>query len=145
MSLEKATPTDSDTGVGVFQTPDESQLSHGPDNKSDEEVQLQADGPPDGGTGAWLAVLGAWCCSFNSFGWMNSKLRRPVSKLTWNIYQAPTSSWYSGPNSFGRRGRLSKLLRIWSSQGLRQQHYFMDPVARNLFPLFPRACRRFLV
>jgi len=74
MSLEKAAPTDSDTGEGVFQTPD---------NKSDNEVQLQADdGPPDGGTGAWLAVLGAWCCSFTSFGWMNSKLRRPVPKLT---------------------------------------------------------------
>lgn len=86
MSLEKAAPTDSDTGEGVFQTPDESQLSHGPDNKSDKEVQLPADGPPDGGTGAWLAVLGAWCCSFNSFGWMNSKLRRPVPKLTCNIY-----------------------------------------------------------
>ncbi|KAK3303800.1 major facilitator superfamily domain-containing protein [Chaetomium strumarium] len=73
MSFEKAAPTDTDTGEGVFQSPDESQLSQGPDNKSDNEVQLQADsGPPDGGTGAWLAVLGAWCCSFNSFGWMNS-------------------------------------------------------------------------
>ncbi|KAK3374838.1 major facilitator superfamily domain-containing protein [Podospora didyma] len=72
MSSEKAAPTDSDTGEGVFQTPDESQLSQGTDNKSDNEVQLQADGPPDGGTGAWLALLGAWCCSFNSFGWMNS-------------------------------------------------------------------------
>ncbi|KAK3292989.1 major facilitator superfamily domain-containing protein [Chaetomium fimeti] len=73
MSLEKAAPTDSDTREGVFQTSDESQLFHGPDNNSENEVQqLQADGPPDGGTGAWLAVLGAWCCSFTSFGWMNS-------------------------------------------------------------------------
>lgn len=87
MSLEKAAPTDSDTGEteGVFATPDESQLSHGPDNKSDNEVQLQDDGPPDGGTGAWLALLGAWCCSFTSFGWMNSKLRRPVPKLTFLV------------------------------------------------------------
>lgn len=73
MSLEKAAPN-SNTGEGVFQTPDEPQLSHDSDNKSDNLVQLQADGPPDGGTGAWLAVLGAWCCSFSSFGWMNSKL-----------------------------------------------------------------------
>ncbi|KAK3316851.1 major facilitator superfamily domain-containing protein [Apodospora peruviana] len=73
MSLENAAPTtDSDTEKEVFQTADESQLSRVPD-KSDNEVQLQADdSPPDGGTGAWLAVLGAWCCSFNSFGWMNS-------------------------------------------------------------------------
>ncbi|KAI8712741.1 MFS domain-containing protein [Fusarium sp. LHS14.1] len=30
------------------------------------------DGPPDGGTAAWLVVLGAWCCSFSSPGWINS-------------------------------------------------------------------------
>lgn len=28
---------------------------------------------PDGGTAAWLVVLGAWCVSFCSFGWLNSK------------------------------------------------------------------------
>jgi hypothetical protein len=27
---------------------------------------------PDGGRDAWLMVLGAWCCSFVSFGWLNS-------------------------------------------------------------------------
>lgn len=30
--------------------------------------------PPDGGFAAWCVVLGAWCTSFCSFGWMNSKL-----------------------------------------------------------------------
>ncbi|KAK8851122.1 major facilitator superfamily domain-containing protein [Apiospora arundinis] len=28
--------------------------------------------PPDGGTAAWLVLLGAWCCSFSSPGWINS-------------------------------------------------------------------------
>ncbi|KAF5707005.1 hypothetical protein LB506_009981 [Fusarium annulatum] len=28
--------------------------------------------PPDGGLAAWLVVLGAWCTSFCSFGWINS-------------------------------------------------------------------------
>lgn len=28
--------------------------------------------PPDGGLRAWLVVLGAWCTSFCSFGWINS-------------------------------------------------------------------------
>lgn len=28
---------------------------------------------PDGGAEAWLAVLGAWCVTFCSFGWINSK------------------------------------------------------------------------
>lgn len=26
---------------------------------------------PDGGTAAWLVVLGGWCCLFCSFGWIN--------------------------------------------------------------------------
>ncbi|PVH96861.1 MFS general substrate transporter [Periconia macrospinosa] len=26
--------------------------------------------PPDGGTTAWLAVVGGWCCLFASFGWI---------------------------------------------------------------------------
>ena len=29
-------------------------------------------GAPDGGLVAWLVVLGAWCTSFCSFGWINS-------------------------------------------------------------------------
>jgi hypothetical protein len=27
---------------------------------------------PDGGLAAWLVILGVWCCSFCSYGWMNS-------------------------------------------------------------------------
>jgi hypothetical protein len=27
---------------------------------------------PDGGVAAWLVVLGAWCTSVCSFGWLNS-------------------------------------------------------------------------
>lgn len=28
--------------------------------------------PPNGGLRAWLVVVGAWCTSFCSFGWINS-------------------------------------------------------------------------
>lgn len=28
--------------------------------------------PPDGSVAAWLVVLGAWCCSLSSPGWINS-------------------------------------------------------------------------
>ncbi|KAF1991433.1 MFS general substrate transporter [Aulographum hederae CBS 113979] len=35
-------------------------------------VSQSSDGPPDGGTVAWLVVFGAWCTSFCSFGWLNS-------------------------------------------------------------------------
>jgi hypothetical protein len=43
--------------------------------KTDEEKAPPAqEGPvaPEGGTTAWLVVLGAWCISFCSFGWINS-------------------------------------------------------------------------
>lgn len=32
---------------------------------------------PDGGLAAWSVVLGAWCTSFCSFGWMNSMYASP--------------------------------------------------------------------
>jgi hypothetical protein len=35
-------------------------------------AKVEDAGPPDGGTVAWLVVLGAWCCSFSSPGWINS-------------------------------------------------------------------------
>lgn len=36
---------------------------------------------PDGGAAAWLVVLGAWCTSFCSFGWINSKFYHFVFRL----------------------------------------------------------------
>ncbi|CAM1510757.1 Fc.00g082700.m01.CDS01 [Cosmosporella sp. VM-42] len=45
-----------------------------PDNivKKAPQLKLPGDEPPDGGRVAWLVVLGAWCTSFCSFGWLNS-------------------------------------------------------------------------
>ncbi len=39
-------------------------------------------GPPDGGSAAWLVLLGAWCCSFSSPGWINSTLVRIITVLS---------------------------------------------------------------
>ncbi|KAI9370021.1 major facilitator superfamily domain-containing protein [Aspergillus egyptiacus] len=39
----------------------------------DSENGLTTDRPaPDGGAVAWLVILGCWCTSFSSFGWLNS-------------------------------------------------------------------------
>lgn len=38
-------------------------------------TKIEDDGPPDGGTAAWMVLLGAWCCSFSSPGWINSEFR----------------------------------------------------------------------
>ena len=40
--------------------------------KAPSNTSAWGDDAPDGGSAAWLCVLGAWCTSFCSFGWINS-------------------------------------------------------------------------
>ncbi|KAJ4045800.1 hypothetical protein NW761_007818 [Fusarium oxysporum] len=40
--------------------------------ESSTQPAIPGSGAPDGGLVAWLVVLGAWCTSFCSFGWINS-------------------------------------------------------------------------
>ncbi|RKU44088.1 hypothetical protein DL546_007380, partial [Coniochaeta pulveracea] len=42
------------------------------EDSSDTDVCPPVNDIPDGGTTAWLVVLGAWCVSFCSYGWINS-------------------------------------------------------------------------
>ena len=44
------------------------------DNDTEKAIQPKQPGNdvPDGGIVAWLVVLGAWCASFCTFGWLNS-------------------------------------------------------------------------
>ncbi|KAK8043502.1 major facilitator superfamily transporter [Apiospora rasikravindrae] len=47
----------------------------GPGASSVESSDVEDNGEdetPDGGAKAWLMILGAWCCSFCSYGWVNS-------------------------------------------------------------------------
>jgi hypothetical protein len=37
---------------------------------------------PDGGIDAWLVIIGGWCCSFVSYGWINSKLLSILPRLS---------------------------------------------------------------
>ncbi|KAL4780624.1 major facilitator superfamily domain-containing protein [Aspergillus varians] len=43
-----------------------------PSDKPGDATKVEDAGPPDGGAAAWMVVLGAWCCSFSSPGWINS-------------------------------------------------------------------------
>ena len=43
-----------------------------PEKKPGDHTKVDDAGTLDGGTTAWLVVLGAWCCSFSSPGWINS-------------------------------------------------------------------------
>ncbi|TVY26496.1 Fujikurins efflux protein [Lachnellula hyalina] len=42
------------------------------DSPSHHQAQVQQVHPPDQGWRAWQAVVGAWCCLFASFGWINA-------------------------------------------------------------------------
>lgn len=53
--------------------PHSGSVVHDPESGSESSSPLAAsDMPPDGGTNAWLCVLGAWCASFVGYGWINS-------------------------------------------------------------------------
>lgn len=45
---------------------------HAHDAEKAIQQKLPDNDAPDGGAAAWLVVLGAWCTSFCSFGWLNS-------------------------------------------------------------------------
>ncbi|KOC10502.1 monocarboxylate transporter [Aspergillus flavus AF70] len=51
---------------------DEGRISPSLDKEKSPGPEDQPDAPPDGGLTAWLVVVGAWCTSFCSFGWVNS-------------------------------------------------------------------------
>lgn len=44
---------------------------------SESSVESNDNDIPDGGTAAWLVILGAWCASFCAYGWINSELTCP--------------------------------------------------------------------
>ena len=41
---------------------------------SQSSLEVHDNDIPDGGTAAWLVILGAWCASFCAYGWINSEL-----------------------------------------------------------------------
>lgn len=51
--------------------------------------------PPDGGSKAWLAVFGAWCCLFCSFGWVNciGLFQAQYEKHQLSSYTHSTVAW----------------------------------------------------
>ncbi|KAB5523171.1 putative MFS transporter [Coniochaeta sp. 2T2.1] len=58
-------------------------------------VAPEIDAPPDGGTAAWWVVLGAWCVSFCSYGWINSvgTFQEYYQSGPLKEYSASTISW----------------------------------------------------
>lgn len=63
---------------------------------------------PDGGLLAWLVVLGAWCTSFCSFGWLNSIgiFQAYYQTELLSNYSASTISWIPSLQIFFMMGMV---------------------------------------
>lgn len=74
------------------------QESSSPDLSDSEKAVKDASSqpsPPDGGSEAWLVVLGAWCTAFCSFGWLNSigVFQQYYQKVLLHNENSSTVSW----------------------------------------------------
>ncbi|UNI18554.1 hypothetical protein JDV02_004817 [Purpureocillium takamizusanense] len=73
LDVEKAARAESDLSDDTKRDNKDARQHIPQDNRNTADVAKPEDaGPPDGGGAAWLVVLGAWCCSFSSPGWINS-------------------------------------------------------------------------
>ncbi|KAL6410993.1 uncharacterized protein AUP68_07426 [Ilyonectria robusta] len=64
-----------------------------------EKERATADGPPEGGFEAWTVVLGAWCCSFCCYGWINKLFLKHhiLDHIPGNLLHAVHGLYFSVP------------------------------------------------
>ncbi|KAG6040620.1 hypothetical protein E4U41_007684 [Claviceps citrina] len=81
---------------------------------------------PDGGTLAWLVVLGAWCTSFCSFGWINSvgAFQEYYQHELLPSYSASTISWIPSLQIFFMNAMGPIVGTIYDKYGPRQLVFF---------------------
>ncbi|KAG5946942.1 hypothetical protein E4U53_006503 [Claviceps sorghi] len=81
---------------------------------------------PDGGTAAWLAVLGAWCTMFCSFGWINSvgAFQEYYQHELLSSYSASTISWIPSLQIFFMNAMSPVFGAIYDRYGPRQLVFF---------------------
>ncbi|TPR04004.1 hypothetical protein CAN33_002965 [Aspergillus niger] len=60
------------------------------------------DSAPDGGTAAWLIVVGGWCAMFSSYGWLHSigVFQNYYQNVMFPGYSASTIAWISSLEVF---------------------------------------------
>lgn len=67
---------------------------------------------PDGGLVAWLVILGCWCASFCTFGWLNSVgvFQEYYQNDLLREYSASTVSWIPSLELFFMLGMVRSFL-----------------------------------
>lgn len=68
--------------------------------------------PPDGGARAWLAVLGAWCCLFCTFGWISciGTFQAQYQQNELKEYSSSAVAWITSMEVRRPYGLVSRLL-----------------------------------
>ncbi|KAL3263849.1 hypothetical protein ABHI18_001392 [Aspergillus niger] len=68
----------------------------------DSQADGQSDSAPDGGTAAWLIVVGGWCAMFSSYGWLHSigVFQNYYQNVMFPEYSASTIAWISSLEVF---------------------------------------------
>ncbi|KAF4977212.1 hypothetical protein FZEAL_6240 [Fusarium zealandicum] len=82
----------------------------------------QGSGAPDGGLTAWLVVLGAWCTSFCSFGWINSvgAFQEYYERDLLRNYSSSTIAWIPSLQIFFIMGMGPIIGKLYDTYGPRQ-------------------------
>lgn len=101
----------------------------------DQEDDGSGGAAPDGGLQAWMVVLGAWCASFCSYGWINS-----MSTLT--FFSPLLLALRSMSNTVARCRYLPAILRRRTVAQLLGQSNLMDPRTANLLHVLHGPPRR---
>ncbi|KAH6972367.1 major facilitator superfamily domain-containing protein [Ilyonectria sp. MPI-CAGE-AT-0026] len=100
---------------------DKSSVTEQPDAEAAPPAGYKSDAP-NGGTTAWLVVLGAWCTSFCSFGWINSVgvFQEYYQNNMLKDYSASTISWIPSLQIFFMMGMGPIIGMVYDRYGPRQ-------------------------
>ncbi|CAM1508849.1 Fc.00g025880.m01.CDS01 [Cosmosporella sp. VM-42] len=115
----------------TLQTADPDRIDDLTDNPSiGEKADLEEGAPPpfpgsdapDGGLVAWLVVLGAWCTSFCSFGWINSvgAFQEYYQNDLLRNYSSSTIAWIPSLQIFFMMGMGPIIGKLYDNYGPRQ-------------------------
>lgn len=76
-------------------------------------------GPPDGGSKAWLTTVGAWCCLFCGFGWVNSigVFQAYYSENQLRDYNQDQIAWILSVQVFLMQGLAPVFGKVFDSYG----------------------------
>lgn len=113
-SAEESTDRETETLAETLDAP------NGPVEVDNEKATTpKGNDAPDGGTAAWLVILGAWCSAFCSFGWLNCAYTRLVLRhAEYRVLMLIMTSC----------GHFPRVLPRTSPRRILGEHHLLDPI-----------------